>query len=206
MFKQRAFAIVIILISLGLLIPGVTQPILTISGTIDKAQLTQAGIDQIALSLGDNSKNGSTRAMISMVSGLLGLNNIEGELEVFKKTRSIWGTVNELYQSGNAMVAGLVMLFSVLVPAIKLSLMLIQQLPVSRAVQHTSAQITHAIAKWSMADVFVVAVMVTYMAGNASANMGQLLQTQAKFEIGFYYFVGYCLLAVFSRYLYPAKP
>ncbi|MEC4727569.1 paraquat-inducible protein A [Shewanella sp. D64] len=205
MSKNRIFTIIILLISLALLIPGVTQPILSISGTIEKSELTKAGIDQLATSLGDNSANGSTMGMLSMFSDMLGLNDIKGEVEVFQKTRSIWGTVEELFTSGNAPVATLVMLFSIIIPVLKLSLMLLQQLPITVSFRQKIIRFTALISKWSMADVFVVALIVTYMAGNASAGMGELLKTTANFEVGFYYFTGYCLFSIFSTYLVKTR-
>ena len=39
--------IIITIISLALLVPGVTQPMLTLTGTIDKARMTETGIDII---------------------------------------------------------------------------------------------------------------------------------------------------------------
>ncbi|NRB40174.1 MAG: paraquat-inducible protein A, partial [Pseudomonadales bacterium] len=48
MSKNRIFTAFILLLSIALLIPGVTQPILSISGTIEKSELTKAGIDQIS--------------------------------------------------------------------------------------------------------------------------------------------------------------
>jgi uncharacterized paraquat-inducible protein A len=205
LLHKRLLTAFVVLLSLALLIPGVTQPILSISGSIDKSELTKAGIDQLSMSLGDNPAGGNTRAMLSMFAGMLGLNDIEGELEVFQKTRSITGTVTELYQSGNGVVAALVMLFSIVIPALKLSLILIQQLPITVSVRHILSRITNAISKWSMVDVFVVALLVTYMAGNASAGMGQLLKTTANFEIGFYYFTAYCLVSIFSTYLISSE-
>ncbi|WP_065188819.1 paraquat-inducible protein A [Shewanella woodyi] len=201
MSKNRIFTTAILLISLALLIPGVTQPILSISGSIEKSELTKAGIDQLATSLGDNSASGNTRGMLSMFSGMLGLNDLEGEVEVFQKTRSIWGTVDELFRSGNAAVAALVMLFSVIIPVLKLSLMLLQQLPITPSFRQAITGFTTKISKWSMADVFVVALIVTYMAGNASAGMGEMLKTTANFEVGFYYFSAYCLFSIASTYL-----
>ncbi|MFT5234826.1 MAG: hypothetical protein ACI90A_000188 [Shewanella sp.] len=205
MSKNRIFTIIILLLSLALLIPGVTQPILSISGSIEKSELTKAGIDQLATSLGDDSANGNTRGMLSMFSGMLGLNDIKGEVEVFQKTRSIWGTVEELFKSGNAPVAALVMLFSIIIPVLKLCLMLLQQLPIRASSRQSITLFTAMISKWSMADVFVVALIVTYMAGNASAGMGELLKTTAKFEVGFYFFSAYCLFSIFSAYLVKAR-
>ncbi|MPY25342.1 paraquat-inducible protein A [Shewanella psychropiezotolerans] len=192
---KRILPAIVILLSLALLVPGVTLPILSISGSIEKSELAQAGITHLA----DGS--GSARDMLTMMSSMLGLDTIQGEVEVFQKTRSIWGTVEELYQSGNILVALLVGVFSVVIPALKLILMLIQQTPIAPKAKFRLGQFTGIIAKWSMADVFVVALMVSYMAGNASAGMGELLKTTASFDVGFYYFSAYCVFSILSGYL-----
>ncbi|BCV55889.1 MULTISPECIES: paraquat-inducible protein A [Shewanella] len=197
---RRILPIMTLLLSLALLLPGVTQPILSVSGTVEKAELTEAGLDMIAEAVSDGSGRDSARGMLAMISGMLGLNNLQGEMEVFNKTRSIWGTVTELHQHGNTLVAALVMLFSVIVPACKLGLMLLAQAPLSSKVRQIIDSITAAIAKWSMADVFVVALIITYMAGNASAGMGDLVHTHASLESGFWFFLGYCLLAIAGQY------
>lgn len=199
---HRVFPVIVIFISLVLLVPGVTQPILSISGTIEKSELTLAGVDHLANSFSDDSAgSGSARGMISMISDMLGLNEIEGEVEVFQKTRSIWGTIEELYRSGNVPVSALVMLFSIVIPALKLSVMLLLQFSVSKKAELHLNRFIGLISKWSMADVFVVALLVSFMAGNASAGMGELLRTTANFEVGFYYFTAYCIFSIFSTYL-----
>lgn len=139
--------------------------------------------------------------MLNMVSSLLGLNSLKGEVEVLQKTRSIWGTVTELYTTGNGLVAALVMLFSVVIPALKLSLMLAQQCVSSIGLKLRVNALVNALAKWSMADVFVVALIITFMAGNASGGMEEMLKTQAQFENGFYFFTAYCILSILSGYL-----
>ncbi|MEI6859270.1 MAG: paraquat-inducible protein A [Shewanella sp.] len=192
---KRILPVIVILLSLALLIPGVTLPILNLSASIEKSELTQAGIDHLV----DDS--GSARDMLTMMSSMLGLDTIQGEVEVFQKTRSIWGTVKELYQSGNMLVALLVGLFSVVIPALKLIMMLILQTPITLQARSKLIQFTGLIAKWSMADVFVVALIVSHMAGNASAGMGDLLKTTASFDVGFYYFSAYCVFSILSGYL-----
>ncbi|MGL5390785.1 MAG: paraquat-inducible protein A [Shewanella sp.] len=191
----------VILLSLALLIPGVTEPMLSISGSIDKAKLTEQGIEQVAQNFDEDSGRGNVRGMLNMVSGLLGLNNLQGEVQVLQQTRSIWSTVTELYNTGNGLVAGLVMLFSIVIPALKLSLMLVQQLVSRPWLQQRIQLIVNGLGKWSMADVFVVALIITFLAGNASGGMGEMLKTQAQFESGFYYFSAYCLLSIASGYL-----
>ena len=46
--QRRIFILVLIVIALGLLYPGVTQPVLTLTGTIEKSRIAQLGIDMIA--------------------------------------------------------------------------------------------------------------------------------------------------------------
>ncbi|MDR6965644.1 paraquat-inducible protein A [Shewanella putrefaciens] len=195
------FSIFIILLSLVLLVPGVTQPILSISGSIDKAKLAEQGIEQVTQRFDEDAGRDHARGMLNMVSSLLGLNSLKGEVEVLQKTRSIWGTVTELYTTGNGLVAALVMLFSVVIPALKLSLMLAQQCVSSIGLKLRVNALVNALAKWSMADVFVVALTITFMAGNASGGMGEMLKTQAQFENGFYFFTAYCILSILSGYL-----
>lgn len=201
---KQAVSIIVIVLSLALLIPGVTQPILSIQGSIEKTALRDAGLDMVAQQMGEDSQS-SARGMLSMVTGMLGLNDVKGEVEVFQKTRSIWGTSEELYQSGNVVVAVLIILFSVLIPTIKLILMLLMSLPIKETFSISLSRFIGAIGKWSMADVFIVAIIVSYMAGNASAGMGNLLKTSAQFEVGFYYFLGYCLFSLLSHCLMSMK-
>ncbi|ODS33394.1 MAG: Paraquat-inducible protein A [Candidatus Scalindua rubra] len=126
----------IIIISLALLIPGVTQPILTLTGTLEKSQITETGIDLIIDSVVDKSlrrgkekseegERKKVRTMIGTVLGMFGLKNITGEIEAYKETRSIVGTVKELFRSGNGFVAFLVMLFSIVIPVTKILLLLL---------------------------------------------------------------------------------
>ncbi|KFZ37592.1 paraquat-inducible protein A [Shewanella mangrovi] len=195
-------AALLLLLSLCLLIPGVTQPILSLSGTVEKAKLSATGMDMLASSVADDSESDRKHArnMIGMVAGLLGLNHLEGEVQVFDKTRSIWSTVTELYQSGNALVAFLVMLFSVIVPVIKILLTLCSMIA-RESLALRLQTLSGALSKWSMADVFVVALIISFMAGNASAGMGDMVRTNASFGLGFWFFLGYCLLSLLGHSL-----
>jgi len=200
--------LIITIISLALLIPGVTQPMLTLTGTIDKSEMTETGIDIIIDSMVEKSmkrgkeksekdERGKARRMVGMITGMLGLNNIEGEIEAYSKTRSIWGTVKELFRSGNDFVGFLVMLFSIIIPVTKILLMLVGSYFYDSKNSRKAFLISSVISKWSMADVFVIAIIVAFMAANAS-NMGGLLNLGARFEFGFYFFLGYCTFSILS--------
>ena len=193
--KQKLISGLLILVALALLIPGVTLPVLTLTGHIEKSQLAQTGIEMLADEGGSRS-----RGMLQMVSGMLGLDKLEGQVEVYQKTRSIFGTVTELKNNGNLLVAGLVALFAVIVPIIKLTSQLLYTLLHPCKFRRLLGCFIELISKWSMADVFVIALIVTYLAGNADGQMGELLVMQAELGQGFWYFVGYCICAILSSY------
>ena len=183
--------IITILIALALLLPGITQPVLTLEGKIDKSKLAQTGIDMLA-----DEGNRNTRNMLMMASNMLGLDKLEGEISAYQKTRSIWGTVNELADNKNYLVAALVAFFSIVIPTLKLLMQLLYIfLPVNKF-KHMLGQVIEGVTKWSMVDVFVIALIVAYLAGNADGQMGELINMHAELGTGFWYFTGYCLFAI----------
>ena len=70
-----------------------------------------------------------------------------------------------------------------------------------RAADHTTRFVA-AIAKWSMADVFVVALFIMYLAAEATQtpsgdpDAAPLLAFDASFGPGFYWFAAYCLFSL----------
>jgi hypothetical protein len=63
-----------------------------------------------------------------------------------------------------------------------------------------------SIAKWSMADVFVVALFIAYLAAQASTTPSggpnpepPLIAFTADFGAGFYWFTAYCLFSLASQ-------
>jgi hypothetical protein len=201
--KSTLLPVFLLLCSIALLVPGVTQPMLSISGTMDKEQLKNVGIDILADSFVDENDEPQAqqasrqriKSMISSVARMMGMNQVSGEIEAYQKTRSIIGTVTDLYKSGDMLVAFLVMLFSIVIPTIKLLMSLTTLLIRQGKLRSNLMTINGLLSKWSMADVFVVALIVTYMAANAS-GAGGLLTFDSQFESGFYYFVGYCVFAI----------
>lgn len=190
--KRRLTLLAVITIALALLYPGLTQPVLTLTGSIEKSAIAELGIDMI---VGED-VDGEGRQILMMFSSLLGLDRIEGQLQVYDTTRSIWGTVVELAETGNPAVALLIVFFSVVIPVFKLSLQataLALPRPEWRA---PVLMVNSALSKWSMADVFVMGLLVAYMAGSASGQMGDLLMTDARLDIGFWYFLAYCLFSI----------
>lgn len=151
MTKRNWIASVLILVSFGVLYPGLTQPLITLTASMT----------------------------------LLG-----STMTLFEDTRSILQTVESLHESGNDFVAGLILLFSVLVPFIKGILLLVCLASRRQAARYRVFRFVRSISKWSMADVFVVGVYVAYLSAKATDNM------DAEIGIGFYYFAAYCLISL----------
>ena len=162
-------SVISVVVALCLLFPGITKPVLTIEGNIDKSKLAQAGIEMLA-----EEGDGRTRSMLMMFSNMLGLDKLEGEISAYNKTQSILGTVKELASNNNLFVAALVGLFSIVIPSLKLLLQLLYCcLPLNGFKQKLGLVIC-ALSKWSMVDVFVIALIVTYLAGNAPVSYTHL--------------------------------
>jgi uncharacterized paraquat-inducible protein A len=131
------------------------------------------------------------------------LQNME-EVEVFQQTRSIVGSVDRLYEVGSPVPATLILLFSVIVPFVKTALVGWAMFVADDTRRRTLAFV-ETIAKWSMADVFVVALFITYLAAMASqtapAAGPSLLAFRAEFGAGFYWFAAYCVFSLASQQL-----
>ena len=190
--SRRLLALLLIAVSLALLYPGVTQPVLTLSGTLEKSMIAELGLDMLA---GDEADS-QTRQMLGMFSSFLGLDQIEGQIEAYRSTRSIWDTVNELATTGNLPVALLIVFFSLVIPVFKLCLQALALALPRVEWRAPLLWLNAALSKWSMADVFVMGLLVAYMAGSASGQMGDMLTMDAQLEIGFWYFLAYCLFSI----------
>lgn len=158
---RNVVAIALIVASYALLVPGLSQPLLTIT----------AGID------------------------FMGVHR-----ELFRETRSILQTVRNLHESGNDFVAGLILLFSVIVPVAKGLLLLVALALRDGARRFGIFRFVRSISKWSMSDVFLVGVYVAYLAAKATDNL------DAVAERGFYYFAGYCLVSLLALQFMVIEP
>ncbi|MEC8524673.1 MAG: paraquat-inducible protein A [Pseudomonadota bacterium] len=111
--------------------------------------------------------------------------------ELFNETRSIWETVTSLNEQGYALVAFLIVTFSVVIPVLKGLTILFTWLWPS----DLRWRIVAAISKWSMVDVFVVGILVAFLTAKATAEM------QATLLNGFWWFLGFCILSIISGQL-----
>jgi hypothetical protein len=193
MLKKLSFILVIV--AYFLLYPGLTQPLLDITAEIDQADLASIGKDIIVA-------NPDTPEIVgSMAQYLVDNMEFEGSVQAYNKSRSIIGTVEELYLGNNILVAFLVALFSIIIPVLKGLMLLAGAITNNPTTARKLDLLGSLISKWSMADVFVIAVFVAYLAANAIEKEAGLLTFHAVLGPGFYYFLGYCLLSIIGSQL-----
>lgn len=150
MTTRNRIALILAVISLGLLWPGLVQPVLTIKATMDMF--------------------GQTRVLSN-------------------ETRSVVSAISSLHSSGNNFVAGLILLFSVLVPLLKATLLIPMFASRNAATSYRLYTFVRTMSKWSMADVFAVGMLISLLAAKGTANLSAIAGP------GFYFFASYCLVS-----------
>lgn len=136
--------------------------------------------------------------------------------ELVNQQLSILQTVEELWQDKRIVVAILIFAFSICIPILKSSLVTLAYFTKSKKLQSRLLSLVTAVGKWSMADVFVVAVFLAVLSTNHADtqsvqqltvfgfNLGVELSSQTLSNVGegFYYFVGYCVLSLTGSQLF----
>jgi hypothetical protein len=126
------------------------------------------------------------------------------DVPVYEQTRSILGSVRRLYEVGSPVPASLILLFSVIVPFGKMLLVAWALTLRDARVRDRTLTFVEAIARWSMADVFVVALFIAFLAAQASQSANPqaeppLIAFTAHFGTGFYWFAAYCVVSLASQ-------
>ncbi|MGE3887907.1 MAG: paraquat-inducible protein A [Vicinamibacterales bacterium] len=223
--SKRPTVLVLVLGSLLLLLPGILQPVLTIRGVLTRDGVTHVAPLMLEKGLDDESvatlKSMMNPAMVALLQATGGdlrkmlidrlgprlteaLRDDVADVEVYTQTRSILGAVRNLYDVGSPLPATLILLFSVIVPLTKSALVAWAAFTTDTVMRQRTLDVVEAIAKWSMADVFVVALFITYLAAiatQASVPGGSppLVAFAAQFGPGFYWFAAYCLFSLASQ-------
>ncbi len=187
---QKFIGVVLLLIAYAMLIPGLTKPMLSVAGTVEKAQLVDLGQELL------QENRDLPRFVLQMADRVIENLKVSGTVSAFDKTNSILGTARELYENQHAPVAGLILLFSVVIPVLKALLLLASQLPLSATIKNRLLWICNNSSKWSMADVFVVAIFVAFLAANGLQESRGLVDFNSQIGDGFYFFLAYCLLSI----------
>jgi len=142
---------------------------------------------------------GSLAAMISLFFGLLSpilMVTIHKEVEYLGdivlsfESKGIAGSIVKLWEGGDVVVALVILLFSVIVPILKILSLLFVSLFKEYRFTHKVVKFFKLIGKWSMVDVFVVALFLVYLTAN-NADV-----SRAEVEVGLYFFLAYVIVSM----------
>ena len=113
-----------------------------------------------------------------------------GDIVLSFESKGVIGSIVKLWESGDIVVATVILLFSVIVPVLKVSSLLIVSIFMESRFAHGIITFFKMIGKWSMVDVFVVAVFLVYL----TANKGDV--SRAEVEMGLYFFLAYVIVSM----------
>jgi len=142
---------------------------------------------------------GSMAAMMTLFIGLMApilMVTIHKEVEYLGdivlsfESKGIMGSIEKLFESGDFVVAAVILLFSVITPILKILSLLFISLFMESKFAHNIVKFFKAIGKWSMVDVFVVAVFLVYL----TSNKGDI--SRAEVEVGLYFFLSYVIVSM----------
>ena len=218
--SRRLAALAGLALTLALLIPGLVLPVITVRGMLQPDGLAELAPQLLSQGISDQSiaaikplmnpalvplmemaPGGLKGALVKQLSTQLATELKKGQqIEVYHQTRSILGSVEHLYRVRSHTAATLILLFSVIVPFAKMSLVSWALFRRDEAARQRTTHFVEIIAKWSMADVFAVALFITYLAAQATQSApgtsSAIIAFDASFGPGFYWFAAYCVVSL----------
>jgi hypothetical protein len=212
-------AVSLILVTLALLYPGLTQNALTIRGVLDVegvglkvdqiagAQIPAERLAQVRPYLGKGFaalNDEELSQLLGRIASGLARGQIEGAkaqidgATVYVQTQTIVVTIRYLFENGGYLAGTLLLVFSIGVPVGKIFLFFIA-LHVGPKRRRGLLNSINVIGKWSMADVFVVAIYTAYLGARSSVGVGQPVHFETEYGPGFYWFAAYCVVSLAAQ-------
>jgi len=142
---------------------------------------------------------GSLGAMLALVFGLMAPilmvtihTKIEylGDIVLSFESKGVMGSIAKLWETGDWIVAGVIFIFSVFTPVLKIVSLFFISIFMEHEFSHRIVKFFKMIGKWSMVDVFVVAIFLVYL----TANKGNV--SRAEVEVGLYFFLAYVIVSM----------
>lgn len=119
----------------------------------------------------------------------------EGDMYFYYQSKSIIELISLLFKQHNWVVGISIFTFSLVIPFTKLLIGFLHVWEVPFTQNPKLKKLMRKIAKWSMADVFVAAIFLAFL---AFSSMESGVQTQSRTLIGLYFFLGYVVLSVWE--------
>ena len=115
------------------------------------------------------------------------------------ESKSIVSALIKIFEQQQYAIGSIILLFTIITPVLKTLVLLIISFREKLHLSVKKIKLLSAIGKWSMLDVFVVAIVVTYF------SMKSTGQTDASLQIGVYYFSIYVILSMICTYIVAKK-
>jgi uncharacterized paraquat-inducible protein A len=119
-----------------------------------------------------------------------------GETVFEFQSKGILSTIGALEEHGNLWLAALLLLFSVAIPLFKTLVAATTFFSSAHPLLERAFHVSHHLGKWSMADVFVVAILVAFFANSGGEGL-----TQAEVQAGLWFFALYVVLSLVATQL-----
>ncbi len=113
-----------------------------------------------------------------------------GDVTLSFESKTILTTIEKLYHEDNLLLAGVILLFSILIPLFKSLVILLYGFLKESGLGQKATTLIDKMGKWSMADVFIVSVLVVFF------STKQDIHSSLKIQVGLYFFLGYVLLSM----------
>ena len=191
---------ILFILSIAVLIPGITLPLMTIKATVNKQEMLELA-STVLVPANDQGSSFIQNMLQSVIQQL----SVEGSVQVFESTRSLLETMSELISHEHIIVGLLIGLFGVVIPTVKIILTLLSLAINSQEDKQRLLRMSGLLSKWSMSDVFVMAILVAFLPVNANEQTLSAVQLNAELQIGFYFFSAYCLLAIAAGQLFERQ-
>ena len=113
-----------------------------------------------------------------------------GDVVLSFESKGVIGSISKLFETGDVVVAVVILLFSVLIPSLKVFSLAFVSVFMQSAFAHGIVKFFKMIGKWSMVDVFVVATFLVYL----TVDKGDV--SRAEVEVGLYFFLAYVIVSM----------
>lgn len=142
---------------------------------------------------------GAISAAVTLVFGLIApimMVTIHKEVEYLGdvvlsfESKGVIGSISKLFENGDVVVALVILLFSVLIPTVKVLSLAFVSVFMKSHFAHSMVKFFKMIGKWSMVDVFVVATFLVYL----TVDKGDV--SRAEVEVGLYFFLAYVIVSM----------
>jgi len=124
----------------------------------------------------------------------------KGRMYYYYQSKSIVQLIELLFRDKNLVVGITILLFSIVIPVIKLLLSLVVSFS-NKELGFLKKSLS-VIGKWSMADVFVASCFLAFL---SFSNMHVGIETESNISFGMYFFLAYVVLSLFIGILINNK-